>query len=138
MISVVMAMIFNGTNQLLIAKRPEHKSYGGLWEFPGGKIEAKESPFDATIREIREELAIQIQPVVQLTSFKHSTDQNITIEFFPVVCEWKDGVLTLNEHTATCWIQPDDFKQYQFAEPDYPAIELLRKHLLDNKLLSQN
>lgn len=137
MTSVVMAIIFNDKRQILIAKRPEHKSYGGLWEFPGGKIEAGESPFDATIREIREELDIQIQPLVQLPPFKHSTDQNVTIEFFPTVCEWLDGVLTLNEHTAICWIQPDDFKQYQFAKPDYPAIELLRNHLLDNNRLSQ-
>lgn len=58
---VAVGVIYNHQNQILIAKRPLHKAFGGLWEFPGGKIELHESPEKALCRELMEELSIDIR-----------------------------------------------------------------------------
>ena len=60
MMPVVVGIIRNPLGEILIAKRPEHKYKGGLWEFPGGKIEPSETPLDALKRELREELNIEV------------------------------------------------------------------------------
>jgi 8-oxo-dGTP diphosphatase len=67
---VVAGLIYNKTHQILIAQRPLHKPLGGLWEFPGGKIENNESPFEALERELFEETGIynlKAQPFMTVT-----------------------------------------------------------------------
>lgn len=59
-VPVVVALILNENNELLISQRPSQKSYSGYWEFPGGKIEAGEAPYPALVRELKEELDLEI------------------------------------------------------------------------------
>lgn len=126
MIKVVMAIICNQNGQILIAKRPLEKSYGGLWEFPGGKVEKDETINEAVIREIREELNILVQPTKYLPSFNHVTDRLLNIQFFPIVCEWVNGAVFPNEHIDTRWVNIAQFQDYKFADPDYPVIASLQ------------
>ena len=130
MIEVVMAIILNRQQQILIAKRPQDKSYGGLWEFPGGKVEKAEDPETAIVREIREELSIDIQPSTKLSSFDHPTDRGTTIRFIPIICKWIGDKLNLNEHTDVCWIHESQFDDHEFASPDYPVIKDLKRYLM--------
>jgi len=62
MVPVVAAALIDGGGRVLMQRRPPHKAHGGLWEFPGGKIEPGESPESALLREIEEELAITLDP----------------------------------------------------------------------------
>lgn len=126
MIKVVMALIFNQQAQILIAKRPLGKSYGGLWEFPGGKVEKDETINEAVVRELREELNISVQPTKSLPSFNYVTDQLLNIQFFPIVCEWVDGAVLPNEHSDTQWTNIERLNDYKFADPDYPVIASLQ------------
>lgn len=126
MIKVVMAIISNRKGQILIAKRPLQKSYGGLWEFPGGKVEKDETINEAVVREIREELNISVQPTKSLPSFNYVTDQLVNIQFFPIVCEWVDGAVLPNEHSDTQWTNIERLNNYKFADPDYPVIASLQ------------
>ena len=76
MIKVVLAFLYDNNGRVLLAQRPEGKSYGGLWEFPGGKSESNESPEEATVRELREELAavvtpLRVHPALKRHRFEH-------------------------------------------------------------------
>ncbi len=73
---------------VLIGKRPSHKTFGGLWEFPGGKIEAHETPEAALIREINEELGIDIRPYKSCAPYPYS-DGNLGILFHPIFASIK-------------------------------------------------
>lgn len=125
MIEVAMAVILNEHREVLIARRPFGKSYGGLWEFPGGKVEKGESPSEAVVRELEEELGIQIKVATWMTTFEHQTDRAEVLRFHPMICEWVAGELLAIEHEATAWVGISSLRHYDFAKPDYPVIEQL-------------
>ncbi len=124
MTRVVMGLLFNSSGRILIAKRNPEKRYGGLWEFPGGKVEAGETFEQALVREIREELdaPVLIDRVYPGYLF---TRQNLQAEFIPVSGTIRPGDITLMEHDACTFITLNEIDNYELSPYDLEAVTLL-------------
>ncbi|MBM9604110.1 NUDIX domain-containing protein [Desulfopila inferna] len=125
MMRVVMGLLFDNEGKILIAKRNREKMYGGLWEFPGGKIKAEEEIGDALTREIFEELraSIKILKIYPSYIFKNS---EIQAEFIPVIGRIHNDEIVLREHEECKFITMDEIIYFKFAPPDYDAVQLLK------------
>ncbi|KGE19271.1 (deoxy)nucleoside triphosphate pyrophosphohydrolase [Paenibacillus wynnii] len=126
MIEVAAAIIYNGEGQLLIARRREDKSQGGLWEFPGGKIEPGESVQHCLQRELMEEMSISILPYAFFGTNKHSYG-NLHIELIAWKAEYLEGEMQLVDHDDYQWVLPKGLGQFVFAPADVPFVERLLK-----------
>lgn len=125
MINVVAAII-EKENKILITKRNLKKSQGGLWEFPGGKIEEGETKQEALKREIKEELDLDIEVYEQVTEkVHHYPDKDINLISFK--CKIISGELKLIEHEEYKWVLPEEMLKYEFAEADKWIVENIRK-----------
>ena len=127
MINVVAAVIQNEEGKILIAQRNLKKSQGGLWEFPGGKIEPNETKEEAIIREIKEEMDIDIET-------KKFIDQKIfnypdkDINLITIECKQIKGDIKLNEHEDFKWVNKNELKNFNFA----PADKFIINTILEN------
>ncbi|MDC9725382.1 MAG: 8-oxo-dGTP diphosphatase MutT [Gammaproteobacteria bacterium] len=84
-VHVAVAVIVNAEKQVLLALRHAHQHQGSLWEFPGGKVEAGESVFDALVRETKEELAVTILAAKPLTKIAHDySDKSVLLDVWTV------------------------------------------------------
>ena len=113
--------------RILLAQRPAHKSMGGLWEFPGGKIEADESPEAALIRELHEELDINTSEscLAPLSFASHAYDDfNLLMMLF--VCRRWHGQPRPVEGGALKWVRPNQLRDYPMPPADIPLIPVLR------------
>ena len=127
MTQVVLAFVYNKEGNVLLAQRPAGKSYGGFWEFPGGKIEEGETPFQATARELIEELGIIVQPTSKHPCYEFVNDVGVNIRFHPVTCDWDGGEISLNEHQSASFVAVDEVDSWTLAPPDYGALKYLRQ-----------
>jgi len=115
---------------VLIAKRPAGRPLAGLWEFPGGKVEAGERPEDALIRELREELGIEIAPsdLSPLTFASHTYPEFHLL--MPVyLCRHWWGEATGHEGQELLWVRPDALHLYDMPPADEPLKIALPKLL---------
>lgn len=131
---VVGAILLEG-ERVLVARRAPHKSAAGLWEFPGGKVEAGEAPPAALAREIQEELELTIKP---LNTFDISETMvgDLVILLETIVCEMTSvfqGVSS--DHDKFIWVRATDLDGLVWATPDLPAVGAL-KLLEDFSILS--
>lgn len=126
MIQVAMAFILDTSGKLLIAKRALGKSYGGLWEFPGGKLENMETPGEAICRELREELGITVEAMYEYRPYLYSAS-GISMEFFPIHCRITEGAPIDLEHEELRMVSISELANYSFALPDYVAIEIVKE-----------
>ena len=108
------------------AQRPEGKSLGGFWEFPGGKLEAGESPEQALIREIQEELNSEIEIISFVNEASYDYDFG-TVVMKTYHAKLLSGNLELLEHQNSTWLAPHELKLLNWAPVDRPAVELLTK-----------
>lgn len=84
-VHVAVAVIVNSEKEVLLALRQLHQHQGGLWEFPGGKVEADESNYDALLREVKEELAVTIQAAKPLIKIAHDySEQSVILDVWTV------------------------------------------------------
>ena len=116
--------------RVLLAKRPEGKFLGGLWEFPGGKVEAGETPEAALTRELREELGIETWDscLAPLTFASHDYgDFHLLMPLF--VCRKWEGQPVAAEHQALRWVRPCDLASYPMPPADRPLVCMLRDWL---------
>ena len=116
--------------RVLLAQRPEGKSKAGLWEFPGGKVEAGETPAAALIRELQEELGIDTSTscLAPLTFASHSyEDFHLLMPLF--ACRKWDGIPSSREGQALKWVKPADLRSYPMPAADVPLIPILRDWL---------
>ncbi len=125
MLEVVCGVIENEAGEFLSCLRPPGKHLAGLWEFPGGKIDADESPEQALIRELDEELALEIQVVKPLRPVIWHYE-SLTIRLTPFHCHIVSGHLQLRAHTACRWLSPDDFGDLPWAAADLPILAEIR------------
>ncbi len=129
----VVCAIIEHAGLVLLAKRPAHKHLGGKWEFPGGKVEFGESPSEAIVREIREELGGSFVPNTELPRSLHHYE-SITIEMIPFVGVFSHSSTEVeyHEHSAVAWLRPEELRNYDLASADYPVLEnylnTLRRH----------
>ena len=113
----VVAAIIKKDNLYLLLKGNRDKHMGLKWEFPGGKVEANETLQEALIREIHEELNININVYEKIAEEKYKDSEiNIVLHYF--LCSIKDGVISLNEHEAMEWADKTDFDKYDFVVGD--------------------
>ena len=115
---------------VLIAQRPEGKAMAGLWEFPGGKVEAGETPEFSLMRELEEELGIETRECCfSPIGFTSHSYENFHLLMPLFVCRvWKCEPKAL-EHHALLWVKPKDLYDYKMPEADISLISQLRDHL---------
>jgi 8-oxo-dGTP diphosphatase len=124
---VVACALIDADGRVLIAQRPAHKAMGGLWEFPGGKVEAGETPETSLIRELDEELGIAVKEacLAPFTFASHAyPDFHLLMPLY--VCRRWDGAPAPREHAAIRWVRPLDLNTYPMPPADLPLIPMLR------------
>ncbi|MEM7651298.1 MAG: 8-oxo-dGTP diphosphatase MutT [Pseudomonadota bacterium] len=127
---VAAAALVNKDGEVLIAQRPEGKSMAGLWEFPGGKVDAGETPEFALMRELEEELAIETRPCrFHPIAFASHTYDNFHLLMPLFVCRAWKGEMKMNEHQSFAWVKPIDMLDYPMPEADIPLVAALREML---------
>jgi 8-oxo-dGTP diphosphatase len=113
--------------RVLVAQRPDGKHMAGLWEFPGGKVEEDESPEDALIRELSEELGIVVKAdcLAPFTFASHAyPDFHLLMPLY--VCRRWQGTVTAREHRALRWVMPRALSELAMPPADLPLIPMLR------------
>lgn len=122
MIDVVCGVIRDAEGRYLACLRPEGKHLGGLWEFPGGKVEPDESPESALARELWEELGVDVAVGAALDPVLWSYDRG-KIRLLPFFCTITSGQLQAIEHAELLWCAPSEFGQLSWADADLPILE---------------
>jgi 8-oxo-dGTP diphosphatase len=123
-IDVVAVMLENQKNEILIAKRKPWKSQGGLWEFPGGKIEKGETPEESLVRELKEEMNIEIQVGDYFAENVHHYE-NISIRLMAYRGRIISGDFHLKDHDEIAWVTLSQLNTFKFAPADVPFVERL-------------
>lgn len=127
---VVAVALIDAEGRVLLAQRPQGKSLAGLWEFPGGKVEANETPEAALIRELAEELGIETKSscLAPLTFASHSYDDfHLLMPLF--ACRRWTGIPTPREGQSLAWVRARDLRDYPMPPADIPLIPILRDWL---------
>lgn len=125
MINVVAAIITNNDGKILITQRNLKKSQGGLWEFPGGKIEQGETREEAIIREIREELTIDIKVDAYFDEKVFNYPEKV-INLIALKCSKINGCIKLTEHEDAKWVKISELDKFEFAPADMFIVNKLK------------
>jgi 8-oxo-dGTP diphosphatase len=124
---VAACALIDPDGRVLVAQRPPGKSMAGLWEFPGGKVEASERPEDTIIRELREELSIAVKEacLAPFTFASHSYETfHLLMPLY--LCRRWEGTITPMEGQAIKWLRPRDLTNIPMPPADIPLIPMLR------------
>lgn len=127
LVLVVACALVDADGRVLIARRPEGKPLAGLWEFPGGKVEPGELPEDTLIRELREELGIDVTKacLAPLTFASHAyEDFHLLMPLY--VCRRWEGQARPIEGQALEWVRPVRLRDYPMPPADEPLVAALR------------
>ena len=121
MIQVSCAIIVNSIGQVLVTQRSPLMPLPLKWEFPGGKIEENETAEDCLIREIEEELNIEIEITGSLSPNDHQYPDKL-IRLLPFICRQTDGEIILKEHADYKWLDVKDLLDLDWAEADVGVV----------------
>ncbi len=117
----VTCAIIERDGKVLAAQRSETMSMPLKWEFPGGKLEDGEDPAVCLIREIREELGVEVRILDSMSPVLHNYG-TWTIELLPFICEIIGGCIVLHEHRAVTWKEPRELFDLDWPDADIPVI----------------
>jgi 8-oxo-dGTP diphosphatase len=123
---VVAAALIDSEGRVLIAQRPAHKALGGLWEFPGGKVEPGETPEQALVRELKEELDVIVEPdALDPFAFASHSYQDFHL-LMPLYATktWR-GEPTAHDAQALVWVKPAELRNYPMPPADVGLVERL-------------
>jgi 8-oxo-dGTP diphosphatase len=121
-VEVVCALIEDAAGRLLVARRPAHKHLGGLWEFPGGKVEPGEDAAAALVREIREELGCEATPGARLGAVTHAY-ATVTVRLTPFLARLAPGAEPMaREHEALRWVTRAEIGGLEMPAADGPIV----------------
>ena len=122
----VTAAIIEKQGLLLITRRSVDKHLGGMWEFPGGKLELNESLEECLEREIKEELGIKIQ-VMKLLAVNDYRYEKGSIRLHAFRANFVEGEITLKDHDEYQWTPKTELDKYEFAPADIPFVNMLKE-----------
>jgi 8-oxo-dGTP diphosphatase len=123
LVLVAACALIDTDGRVLLAERPAGRPLAGLWEFPGGKVEAGERPEETLIRELKEELAISVEEacLAPLTFASHAyPDFHLLMPLF--VCRRWGGIVTAQEGQKLAWVRPNRLRDYAMPPADLPLI----------------
>jgi 8-oxo-dGTP diphosphatase len=127
---VVACALIDVDGRVLLAQRPQGRAMAGLWEFPGGKMEAGEKPEQTLIRELKEELGIDVKEacLAPLTFASHAYDDfHLMMPLY--VCRRWEGTATALEGQQLAWVRPNKLRDYPMPPADLPLISHLQNLL---------
>lgn len=127
MLAVVVGVIVNAHQQVLIAQRPTQKSYSGYWEFPGGKIEHQETPYQALVRELREELNITVITAVPWKQMEYSYPERTIALHLWIVSSFSGNPQGM-ENQAFQWVSLEQLSTVDFLPANKIILSQLIKH----------
>ena len=124
---VVSIALINNENEILLSQRPEKKHLSGFWEFPGGKVEGGETPEKALIREVKEELNIDINnKCIAPLSFSEFDYKNFQLLLLLYVCRRWDGEPMSMENNKLEWVKANMLRDYKMPPADDALIYCLQ------------
>ncbi len=131
---VVACALVDPDGRVLLARRPEGKPMAGLWEFPGGKVQPGETPEAALIRELKEELGIDVEAscLAPFTFASHplgdgSAPRHLLMPLY--LCRRWEGAVRAREGQALAWVRPQRLRDYAMPPADKPLVAMLRDFL---------
>ena len=125
MIQVAVAVIFDAEDRILITQRPLHTSHAGFWEFPGGKVEPNELPEQALVREVREEVGLEVVNYTFLGEVNHQyPDKSVQLLVF-LVTEFSGTPFCLEGQLAMKWMPQIEFNEKDFPEANREVMALI-------------
>ena len=130
LVTVVAVALIDADGRVLLARRPSHKELGGLWEFPGGKLKVGETPEAALIRELKEELGIDVplQCLAPLTFASFSYEKfHLLMPLY--ICRKWEGEPEPVEGQKLAWVRPQNLRNYPMPPADEPLIPILQDWL---------
>ena len=133
---VAACALIDPDGRVLIAQRPEGKAHAGAWEFPGGKVERGETPEQALIRELREELGVEpcaqcLQPFA-FASHPLDAARHMLMPLF--ICRRWDGFVDPKEGQVIAWVRPNKLSNYDLLDADKPLAAELRDRLVGGRV----
>jgi len=126
LVLVAACALIDADGRVLLTERPAGKSMAGLWEFPGGKMEAGERPEQTLIRELQEELGIVVrEPCLAPLTFASHGYEDFHLLMPLYVCRRWEGIVTPQEGQRLAWVRPNRLRDYQMPPADEPLISHL-------------
>ena len=123
-VEVVAGALFDGAGRVLIAQRPAGKALAGRWEFPGGKLHPGESPYEALVRELREELGVEVIAAGRLMRYSHAYAERVVWLDMWTVQRWSGEPRGLDGQ-ALKWVEPGRLRDEDILEADQPIVVAL-------------
>jgi mutator protein MutT len=124
-VEVALAIIWRA-GCLLISRRPDDAHLGGLWEFPGGKLNPGETPEQCAVREAAEEVGVGCQPRRCMAPLVYAYPER-TVRLHPVECDYLGGAPRPLAVAEWAWVLPSDLKNYSFPAANEPLVEALSR-----------
>ena len=125
-VDVVAGALIDASGRVLIAQRPPGKALGGRWEFPGGKLHDGEAPYDGLVRELREELGVEVRSAERLVRYPHDYPGGRVWLDMWIVSAWSGEPRGLDGQ-ALKWVQPGRLHEEDILEADQPIIAKLQE-----------
>ena len=123
---VVAGALFDATGRVLIAQRPVGKVLAGRWEFPGGKLQADEDPYAGLVRELREELGVEVHAAERLIRYPHAYPERTVWLDMWIVTDWSGEPRGLDGQ-ALRWVEPARLDEEDILEADQPIVAALAR-----------
>ena len=125
-IEVVAGALFDAAGRVLIAQRPPGKALAGRWEFPGGKLQPGEAPYDGLVRELREELGVEVGAAERLLRYSHDYPDRVVWLDMWIVSAWSGDPVGLDGQ-ALKWVEPSRLQEEDILEADQPIVAALQR-----------
>ena len=127
-VHVAVGVILDGDERILLSRRADDAHQGGLWEFPGGKVEAGEALFEALRRELFEELDISVNSSEPLLQVGHDYGDKAVLLDVHLVRDFS-GEASGREGQPLAWVDAAELAQYEFPAANRPIVEAVQKLL---------